>query len=103
MFTEAPAIAAGAAALRRPAAASSLSRPRGKLYKPPPAIYKLTRRASASGTSEDGHKYRTRNYIFDGSTEFDRHKYGKRKRSDARRPHDTSYDTKRVRKRPAAR
>ena len=76
------------------------------MYKPPRAIYKLVRSATVSGTSEGGHKYRTRNAIFDGDIRFDRHKYGKKSRKVARKAHDVAYNAKRVkklRKKPAAR
>ena len=75
------------------------------MYKPPLAMYKLTRRATSSGNSEDGHSYRTRNYIFDGDDKFDSCKYGAKKRSVARKPHEDAYDAKRVRvyKKPSAR
>ena len=73
-----------------------------KPYIPPRVVYKLVRESWTSGTPEAGHDYRVRNAICDGDWNFNSCKYGKNPRSIARKPHDETYDLKRVRRKPAA-
>ena len=81
--------------------AQAKAQPKAKAYSPPAAIYRFVRKKKSSGTSEDGHRFRTRNGIYDGHPDFDAQKYGNKPRREARQTHDQAYDCKRIRKKPA--
>ena len=99
--TTTPPMATAKAQPRAKATAKAKAKTKAKLYSPPPAVYKLVRRASLSGSSENGHNFRVRNGIYDGHSQFDSCKYGNKPRDVARQSHDQAYDVKRVRKKPA--